>query len=378
MDCDIAVVGGGPVGAALALALRESGHDITLLEPREGAASDARPIAVSQGSRELLVRLDAWPAGATPIHHIHVSQRGGFGRVHMSADELDVPALGYIVEYAELCAALDAVASPVLRLRPARALGLQRVRHEGDGWRVAYQHDGAEINLTARLVVLADGGELQGVAPAKVIDYAQTALTAIVQSELPHRHTAYERFTPEGPLALLPHGEALALVWTLPPPRAQGLLSVDDAEFLHALHEAFGGRLGRFTAVAQRATYPLALRRRGAPGAGVIAIGNAAQTLHPVAGQGFNLGLRDAWVLAALLRETPAAELGGAALARRFHETRRVDRGAVAGLTHGLVQLFSNDFAPAAMARGAVLGALAAVPPLKNFFARRMMLGARG
>ena len=403
-DTDIAIVGGGPVGAALALALRDSEFHLTVLEARatQSAGSDPRPIALSHGSRLLLERLGAWAdvgtnAAATPINHIHVSQRGGFGRVAISAAEADVPHLGYVFDYNDLFLKLAGAAQRAAcdYRDGARVTALTR---DGNVSRLDYTRDGAAAVLTARLVVVADGGDIAGLAPPKILDYAQHALTARVRTTLPHKNVAYERFTPDGPLALLPfcargeqgdrgnQGNEMALVWTLTPARAEALKDADEKTFLDALRVAFGARLGDFTAVTQRACYPLTLRYSTSTDApGVITIGNAAQTLHPVAGQGFNLGLRDAWELAQILcRLSPQALTNPetihetTAALRGYVSSRRIDRGATIAATHGLVRLFSNDFFPASVARGAGMTALGCIAPLKNILARRMIFGARG
>ena len=389
-DTDIAIIGGGPVGAALALALRDSDLRITVLEARTERkeyatpaerARDPRPIALSHGSRLLLERLNAW-AGlrATPINNIHVSQRGGFGRVAMSALDVGVPALGYIVDYKELFLTLSTAASAGSSdyREGARATSLMR---EGDVQRIDYTRDGAAASLTARLVVVADGGEITGLAPPKTIAYAQHALTARVGTSLPHNNVAYERFTQDGPLALLPFENEMSLVWTLPSARAEKLLDADSATFCAALREAFGSRLGEFNSVTHRACYPLNLRYATHTAPGVITIGNAAQTLHPVAGQGFNLGLRDAWELAQILRGmTPQALTNheNHEALRHYRAARRLDRSATIVVTHGLVHLFSNDFLPLHAARGAGMTLLGSIAPLRNFVARRMIFGARG
>lgn len=384
MTRDIAIIGGGPVGAALALALKDSGLALTVVEARALGADDPRPIAVSHGSRVLLERLDAWPGDATPIHEVHVSQRGGFGRVSIKASELSVPALGYVIDYKDLYGGIAAAARAAHTqvIDGARVSAIHRHEaasaKEGAQQRIEYQLDGVTQQLHTRLAVLADGGDIEGIAPAKTTRYNQHALTARVTTSEAHKHVAYERFTPDGPLALLPSGKASALVWTLPPARAEALRAADDAAFLRELRAAFGGRLGEFTSVQHRACYPLALKVHAQSTAGVIPIGNAAQTLHPVAGQGFNLGLRDAWELARLIKATDAHALGGAQLAHEFHRRRRMDRGAVVAATHGLVQLFSNDLPVLEAARGAGLTLLGALAPAKNFLARRMMLGVRG
>ena len=223
--------------------------------------------------------------------------------------------------------------------------------------------------------MVADGS---GVAETDVVDYRQCAVTARVVSEHPHNNRAYERFTPHGPLALLPDGDAWALVWTTSPTRAQVLCELDSTSFLEELRLEFGSRVGDFTAVSARAAYPLKLRRAPrAPLDHAVLIGNAAQTLHPVAGQGFNLGLRDAWELAQHALENPAA-CGSSAWLAGYHARRNVDRSGGIGITHTLVQLFSNDLPPLRVARGLGLTLLGCVPPLKNFLVRRMTFGARG
>jgi 2-octaprenyl-6-methoxyphenol hydroxylase len=389
-DTDIAIVGGGPVGAALALALRgagNGGHRVTVLEGRghvAAGAGDPRPIALSHGSRLLLERLGVWDAlrasGGTAINHIHVSQRGGFGRLAMNAADAGVPNLGYVYDYNNIFMVLAGAAhgAGCDYREGARANAVHR---DGELQRIGYTHNGAAATLTAQLVVVADGGDIDcdGLPPPKIIDYAQHALTARVSTSRPHMNAAYERFTPEGPLALLPFSDETALVWALTPARAAALKDADAKTFLAALRESFGGRLGDFTAVRQRACFPLTLRRAAATRTpGMVTIGNAAQTLHPVAGQGFNLGLRDAWELAQRLRVVTPQALTGKECLRGYSAGRRLDRVAAIAATHGLVRLFSNDFFPANVARGAGMTLLGCVAPLKNFVARRMIFGVRG
>lgn len=383
VDTDIAIAGGGPVGAALALALRDSGLRVTLLEARAAdalrTAHDPRPIAISYGGRLLLERLGAWQALApTAIDHIHISQRGGFGRAALSAAACGVPALGYVTDYSKVHAALtDAVRTADVDYLDAARVTAVIPGSERSG--IEYSRHGVRAALSARLTVVADGGDIDGLSPAHVTDYGQCAVTARVRTARPHRNTAYERFTHEGPLALLPFGADMALVWTLPPARAQTLQHMDSGEFLAALRAAFGGRLGEFTAVAQRATFALALRRAAPDNPPrVVAIGNAAQTLHPVAGQGFNLGLRDAWELAQMLRAAPDRDPGAHEALHRFAAARRIDRRTTVGTTHALVRIFSNDFFALGTLRGAAMTLLGCVPPVRDVVARRMIFGTRG
>lgn len=377
---DVVIAGGGPVGCALAVALRHTGLNVVLLEARAAASGDARPLALSYGSRLILERLGAWSAlapAATPIRHIQVSQRGGFGRVALEADEAGHPALGYVIDYGRVAQVLAdaAAATPAQYRSGARVTAWQG----GDPARIEYTRGDTALSLQARLVVIADGGAAGGDDGVAVVDYQQSAVTARVVSERQHNNCAYERFTPQGPIALLPDGDGWALVWTLPPQLAQDMVAAAPDAFLAALQAAFGTRLGAFTAVSGRAQYPLRLRRaRGAAPAHTVLIGNAAQTLHPVAGQGFNLGLRDAWELGEQVAADPAAALGTAAWLAAYHARRRMDRGGGVAFTHALVQLFSNDALPLRVARGTGLALLGCIPPLKDFVLRRMTFGARG
>jgi len=375
-SADVVIAGGGPVGSALALALRDGGRRVVLLEARSGSGGDARPLALSYGSRLILERLGVWEAlaaTATPIRNIHVSQHGGFGRVGLDAAETGVPELGYVVDYTRLSQALE---QAVLESGTACRQGARvHAWQGGNPARVSYELGGVMQELEAAVLVIADGG---AVSDAASTDYLQSAVTARVVSERPHNNTAYERFTRDGPLALLPDGDAWALVWTTTPARAHELCAADESVFLAALQEAFGQRAGRFTAVAGRASHALYRRRANATAEHVVLIGNAAQTLHPVAGQGFNLGLRDAWELAGHVLDSASGTPGSAAWLQAYRNRRRIDRGGGIGFTHGLVSLFSNDLLPLRLLRGTGLALLGCVPPLKHFLARRMTFGARG
>jgi len=384
-DYDVLIVGGGPVGAAAALALRGCGLEVGLLDGRAsrvadaGGQADSRPIALAHGSRLILERLGVWQRlqMPTPIERIHVSQRGGFGRVELDAGEAGLPALGYVVDYGQLDGALAGALEggrEVVRARAARFVPAAQevaVHYEsaqGPGW------------ATARLVAVADGGALAA-AQSSTRDYGQAVVTARVDCSCPRRNVAFERFAPEGPLALLPSGDSYALVWTTRPDCAQELCALTDADFLARLQEAFGGRVGTFQRASARSRYPIALKvAERIADSRIVALGNAAQTLHPVAGQGFNLGLRDAWELAALLRgcSREREQIGAAPLLARYRARRRLDRRGGIGFTDALVRLFSNDIAPVKLARGLGLALLGAAPPARDFVVKRMTFGARG
>ena len=377
----VLIVGAGPVGAVCALILRGNGIPVRVFEAQpRGAARDSRTLALAYGAQLALDRIGAWRrlARVTPITGIHISQRGAPGVARLSAREFAVPALGYVLSYAELAVALeDALdaagvvvdyATPVASIQPGEdEAGLTLA----DGGRHA-----------ASLVVVADGGRGDSPpAPTLAGDYGQRAIVCEVETELPHGNLAYERFTPDGPAALLPKGDRYALVWSAADVDAERILALPDAEFLAALYRHFGGRRGHFLAATPRNSFPLRLAYLGAQTeARVVRVGNAAQILHPVAGQGFNLGLRDAWELAEACIEAvdSGSAPGSRAMLAAYQRGRRADIAGGMGFTDFLVRAFSGDNFLLSHARGLGLLALEALPPLKSFVARRMMYGANG
>ncbi|UVE66465.1 UbiH/UbiF/VisC/COQ6 family ubiquinone biosynthesis hydroxylase [Burkholderia pyrrocinia] len=384
-DYDLAIVGAGPVGLALAgwLARRSATQhaSIALIDAREPAASmnDPRAIAVSHGSRVLLDTL-AWPADATPIEHIHVSQRGHFGRTLIDRDEHDLAALGYVVRYGSLVQAL-AGAVRGTRVDWLTSTTARAPRQDTDGVTLTLDGPQGERTLRARIVINAEGGlfhEQHADAGKHRRDYGQTALVGTVTVSAPRPNVAWERFTHEGPLALLPLGGPrqadYALVWCCTPDEAARRAALPDDAFLRELGSAFGERMGRFVAIAGRASFPLGLNAAQTLVSGRVAIvGNAAQTLHPVAGQGLNLGLRDAHTLVDALS---AQGFDATALAT-FNARRALDRRFTIGATDTLARLFTIDAGPLPLLRGAALTALEFVPPLKKAIARQMMFGQR-
>jgi 2-octaprenyl-6-methoxyphenol hydroxylase len=375
---DVVIAGGGPVGSALALALSQGELSALLLEARSQPTQDRRSIALSYGSRLILERLGVWPtlSDLTAIESIHVSQRGAPGRALLTAPEAGVPALGFVASYAMLQRVLSAAAEQargVTVLRGARAIAVA----SGDGAAsVRYGCDGAEHEARARLAAIADGGTLaQSAASQRTREYDQSALVASVRSDRGHRNLAFERFTSHGPIALLPFQDGYSLVWTTAPAEAERLLNLADSSFLEQLQEAFGDRAGRFVAVSGRMAFALGLRVAGAPASPrTVLLGNAAQTLHPVAGQGFNLGLRDAWDLAQAAATAPGG-LGEPQFLRDYHRRRGPDRGTAVFLTDSLVRLFSNRSDLLSIVRGCGLTALDCASPLKRSFMSRMMFG---
>ena len=374
LDCEVLIIGAGPVGMTLALALADSPLRVRLIDRRErGAlADDPRALALSHGSRQLLERLQAWKAPAgTAIREIHVSQRGGFGRSLISRDDYGTPALGYVMRYRDLADALNA------RLAPEQLLDectLAAIETGHDEVAVTLNHAGGTRHLRTRLVVHAEGTPADGPG-VTVRDYGQHAIITEVRPSTPHHNRAWERFTPDGPLALLPIGSDYAVVCTLPPEKASRLLGLDDQDFLAALREQFGRRMD-FVSCTPRASYPLSLRvRQQITQPRQVWIGNAAQALHPVTGQGFNLGLRDAWELAEILHRH--GDAGDPAALAAYARGRRLDRNGSMAFTDSLVRLFSNDSPPLKLARGLGLLALDLAPPLRHLVAKRMLWGAR-
>ncbi len=412
---DVAIVGAGPVGTTLALMLAQRAPQlrIALVDGRGAQAGydDPRTLALSHGSREILARAGAWPHSgsgldSTPIQHIHVSQARRFGSTEIDYLDHHVPALGYVVRYGALMRALDAAMSRVpariehapSSLDAASSQDAPGLHHFRPVRAIALRQDSQQVTITlcttlddqahtlhATLVVNAEGGLFESqTARPRARDYGQTALVGFVTCERPRIGWAWERFTPDGPLALLPQENGYALVWCCSHAEAKRRREMDDASFLAELHAAFGDRMGRFTSVAARAGFPLGMNALGQVVDGrVAAIGNAAQTLHPVAGQGLNLGLRDAFDLCdTLVRDARASTsphgVPGPAALTAFARRRRADRGLTIRITDLLPRVFGIDAAPVALLRGMALASLDLLPPVKTAFARQMMFGQRG
>jgi 2-octaprenyl-6-methoxyphenol hydroxylase len=383
-EFDVAIVGGGMVGASCALALTGTGRSIVLIEgvaPQSSAqpSFDERTTALGNASRRIFEGLEVWelmrPAAAA-IRTIHVSEAGRFGFARLKAAAHGIDAFGYVVPNRVIGAALWSALQnkPDVSLRiPAR---LQDVEISADAVTLTVVDAAGETQrLRARVIVAADGAHsivrtAAGIE-ASVEDYGQVAVVANVQADRPNDGTAFERFTPTGPLAVLPvHDGSFAVVWTVVPAHAERLLALADAEFLAELQERFGWRAGAFVRVGGRASYPLNLTRAAATVALRTAlIGNAAQALHPVAGQGFNLGLRDAAMLAELIA-TGGADAGAAALLAKFAAWRASDRSGVIQFTDGLIKLFGDKRASVGVLRNFGLLLFDLTPPAKSALAR--------
>jgi 2-octaprenyl-6-methoxyphenol hydroxylase len=383
-EFDVAIVGGGMVGASCALALAGTGRSVVLIEgiaPDSAAqpSFDERTTALGNASRRIFEGLGVWERlrpQAAAIRAIHVSEAGRFGFARLKAEAQGIDAFGYVVANRVIGAALWSAlanAAGVSARVPARP---QSVEIAPDAVTLTIvDAAGERERLKARVVVAADGAHsvvraAAGIA-ASVEDYGQVALVVNVKADRPHDGTAFERFTTAGPLAVLPLQDgSFTVVWTVAPQDAARLLALHDAAFLEELQARFGWRAGRFVRVGRRASYALNLTRAAASVALRTAlIGNAAQALHPVAGQGFNLGLRDAAMLAELIAagdEDP----GAAALLRQFADWRASDRSGVIRFTDGLIKLFGDGRRSVGVLRNLGLLLFDLAPPAKSALAR--------
>ena len=372
VETDVLIVGAGPVGMTLHLALAAGGQKSLLIDRRSLAAqqADPRALALSHGARQLLEQINAWPTrAATAIETIHVSQKDGFGRTLIDRADYALPALGYVVRYRDLAGALAANLAPDAVLAESEILD---IAPDADGATVTLRQAGAVRSIRCKLLVHAEG--TPGDDPAVTVsDYGQHAVICEVTPTPWHGRRAWERFTPDGPLALLPLGDEYSIVFTLPPAKADAVMALDDDAFVAALQAQFGRRLS-FAQPGPRSRFPLALRMRDTLVKGCeVWIGNSAQTLHPVSGQGFNLGIRDAWQLSEILLKN-GVDRGSLA---DYAAHRRLDRRGGAFFTDQIVKAFSTDFAPLKLARGLGLLALDICPPARHFVAKRMIWGAR-
>ncbi|MFP3515713.1 2-octaprenyl-6-methoxyphenyl hydroxylase [Pseudomonas sp. SIMBA_077] len=387
----LAIIGGGLVGASLALALQAGakarGWKIVLIEPFAPGNTyqpsyDARSSALSYGSRLIYERLGVWESmveRGEPINDIHVSDRGRFSTARLSASEEGVPALGYVVENAWLGQCLWKSLDPdVISWRcPAEVIHMQPLEA---GYRLTLND---ETTLECDLAVLADGGrsglrEQLGIHVHKR-PYDQSALIANISTSQPHDGMAFERFTDEGPMALLPLPDnRCALVWTRLGMDAQRLATLDERSFLSELQAVFGYRLGTLTQVGARHLYPLTLiEAQEQVRAHLVVLGNAAHSLHPIAGQGFNLSLRDAQALADALLASDQKP-GELATLLSYQQRQQLDQDLTIGFSDQVTRLFGSDQTLISFGRNLGLLGLDLLPPAKRWFARQAMgLGTR-
>lgn len=385
VDFDLVIAGGGMAGSMLALALLRQAPalKVAIIEqaetPVSKASFDSRSIALAAASVELLQRWQLWPQlaqQACPIKTIAVSDRGHFGKTWLSADEYRLPALGQVIEVEHIGAALyQALAEhPNLsRLQPRSIAAIDKQQ----AWQQLTLDDGKSVST--RLLVIAEGGasntrQLAGFSLTEQ-PYPQAAIIANLALSSAHQYKAFERFTEHGPIALLPLTQnRYSLVWTVPPEQVSRLLALSDSEFLAQIQQAFGYRAGVFTAVGSRAAYPLVLKQsQQVVNHRTALLGNSLHNLHPIAGQGFNLALRDIACLSQLLSEQGLADAGGYALLRDYQQQRQADMQQVIWLTDALVRTFSNRSRLVALARNLGLTAMLLCDPLKTPLARQTM-----
>jgi 2-octaprenyl-6-methoxyphenol hydroxylase len=386
---DLMIVGGGLVGASLAIALSGQGLRMALVEaamPTVEAVPnyDDRALALAYGSRRIFEGLGLWQdiaPQAGPIDKIHVSERGQFGFTHLDAAEERVPALGYVITARELGRTLLARLPDLPDLDIIAPARVTAVSVDGQAALLTLERDGRQQHVEAGLLVAADGAKsfirdaMQ--LPVRRWEYGQSAVVANITPERPHRHVAFERFTESGPVALLPmNDERCALVWTVADDELEEVLGLDDAAFTARFQARFGNRLGRFTRVGARHGYPLAMvRATESVRPRVAVIGNAAHTLHPIAGQGFNLGLRDVAALADVLVAaiTQGEDIGDITVLDRYEQWRGRDQQLVSLATDGLARLFANPLLPLRLGRNLGMLAMDLLPGARHRLARAAM-----
>lgn len=383
LDYDILIAGGGLAGNCLALALKDSCLKTAIIEAQtaeqlKNSPAGDRALALAAGTVNMLETLGIWQGiqTATPIKQIHISDRGHFGKTRLSAKQQKVKALGYVIcardietHVAELVEQAE-----IPRFCPARLVGLMA----GDNAiHISLKQQDRPVALSARLLVGADGGNSSVrkllEIPQHITHYGQTALVTTVKADKPHHNTAYERFTESGPLALLPlSNNQLSVVWTRRHEEAEALINGAEDEFLTQLQDCFGYKLGQLHLTAPRRAFPLTLiRAENMTAKRVILLGNAVHQLHPVAGQGFNLGLRDVVQLAELLQQH--SDPGSNEVLQEYAQNRQPDHDKTIAFTDNTVKIFSNSWLALAAMRNAGLTLLDHLPFAKNLLAQHAM-----
>lgn len=387
-EYDLLIVGGGLAGNCLALALRQTDLNIAIIEANSreqlhSSPAGDRALALAAGTVKMLDALGAWQgiAGkATAIKNIHISDQGHFGKARLSAKREKVDALGYVIcarDIEDHVAALVAD-STIDQYCPARVVGLMSTN---DQVSVSLKQDEKALTLSARLLVGADGGNssirnLLEIAQ-QTTEYGQTALVTTVKSSLPNKNVAYERFTSSGPLAMLPVGDdQCSVVWTRSHQDAKALMAGNEDDFIEQLQADFGYRLGQLKLTAARRAFPLTLVRAQQMFSGrAVIVGNAVHQLHPVAGQGFNLGLRDVVQLAEMIlqQHEDQKDIGDHDFLKAYEKARIQDHDRVIGFTDNVVRIFSNEWLSMAAVRNLGLVMLDHIPLAKSWLSKQAM-----
>jgi 2-octaprenyl-6-methoxyphenol hydroxylase len=387
-DYDLVIAGGGLAGNCLALALKETGLKIAIIEAgtREqlhNSPAGDRALALAAGTVKMLEALGIWQGisqAATAIENIHISDQGHFGKVRLSAQQEHVEALGYVITARDIEAHVAKLVTDTDTelICPARLVGLMA---GNDAVNVSLNRGDEPLNISAKLLVGADGGNSSVrkllEIPQHITEYGQTALVTTVKASQRHNNTAFERFTASGPLALLPvDSDHCAVVWTRSSEDADALMSGSETDFLTGLQQCFGYRLGQLSLAAPRRAFPLSLiRAEKMIAARTVIIGNAVHHLHPVAGQGFNLGLRDVVQLAEMIikQYQENRDIGDAGFLTAYAESRQQDHDKTIGFTNSVVRIFSNDWLALAAARNIGLALLDHIPAAKALLTRHAM-----
>ncbi len=385
---DILIVGGGLAGNCLALALKDSGIHIAIIEANtreqlQNSPVGNRALALSAGTVKLLQALNAWNGlelQAEAIKNIYISDQGHFGKARLSAKKQGVDALGYVISARDIEAHIAKLVEQagIKQICPARVVGLMSGI---DTVNVSLKQGEQSINLSAKLLVGADGGQssvrkLLEISQ-QVTEYGQTALVTTVKSSVAHNNVAYERFTQSGPLAILPiNDQECSVVWTRTQEQADNLMKGSEADFLAGLQECFGYQLGALTLTSTRTAFPLRLIRADNMVVGrAVIIGNAVHQLHPVAGQGFNLGIRDVVQLAEMIQKQQhnGADVGDKEMLNHYAASRQKDHDHTIGFTNNVVKIFSSDWLPMAAARSISLAVMDHIPVAKSVLAKHAM-----
>lgn len=383
---DIIIAGGGLVGHCLAQALAPYDFNIAIIEKTPISVKtqfdyDARSIALSYGSRKIFEKWNTWEfmqSFVTPIQQVHVSDKGNFGFTRIDANKLNVAALGYVIEMHQLLSALLQAEAPFSNITTLCPATIKNAHYQSSTWELTVSMGGQQHQMTTPLLIAADGGNSMLRQSLNISveekDYEQTAIIANIGLSEHHQYKAFERFTQTGPMALLPLTEdRCALVWTVANDQVDSILSLTDSEFLDKLQERFGYRLGRFIKAGKRASFPLkAVFAKQQTKPGFVLLGNAAHTLHPVAGQGFNLCLRDIASLAQKIIQTRQTKqnLADPLLLDDYFQQRKRDQKRTFSYSDNLVQIFSTDFFPVTVLRNLGMVAFDMLPLCKNVLAK--------
>ena len=380
---DCAIIGGGPVGLVFAILNHASKVKIQIFESKNRGATnqDNKALALSNGSRLILEEIGIWDRldkNITKIEKIHTSQVGSFGRTLLDAGEFNEESLGYIISYGDLMAVLQEEIECISNIMTFYETKVTKCIDEKAILNLSLETNNKIKNLKSEFVILADGAaeDIEGLELNKKIKhFDHTAIVTKVLTEIPHRNIAYERFTSNGPIALLPNrNDKFSLVWTGPRKFIEKLEQFNQESFLSQLHESFGDRVGSFLECEKRISFDLKQTYVEVMHSNIVALGNASQTMHPVAGQGLNTGLRDAYKLNQSL-------IGGSkiksleALLDEYKHSRAGERKKILNFTEMLVKSFSNDLVGLKKVRGYALSLLDITRPIKQSFVRKMSYG---